>query len=58
MAAAVFKCANIFTVKKLIVSFRMKSFQALGINNVITNRLEKLGIVEATEIQEKVSNLR
>lgn len=40
------------------MSFRMKSFQALGMNNVICDGLEKLGIVEATEIQEKVSYLR
>ncbi|XP_031565353.1 DEAD-box ATP-dependent RNA helicase 39-like [Actinia tenebrosa] len=52
-AAALKKCANIFTVNKLLVSIRMKSFRALGVNDIISNRLEKLGIVEPTEIQEK-----
>jgi iron only hydrogenase large subunit-like protein len=56
MAAAVFiKCARTLNGERLTKCFRMKSFQALGVNDVIANRLAELGIREPTEIQEKVS---
>lgn len=48
------KCSQIWSGKKLLTSIRLSSFQALGINGVLVEKLAKLGIKHPSEIQENV----
>jgi len=48
------KGSKLCATKKLLTSIRMCSFQALGVNDILVERLANLGIQRPSEIQEKV----
>ncbi|KAK3729618.1 hypothetical protein QZH41_017670 [Actinostola sp. cb2023] len=47
------KSTRVWSPQKIVKCIRMSSFQALGINEVLVNRLAKLGIKRPSEIQQK-----